>query len=936
MASEIRANKSTNRAGLGTVTYADTGIIVSGIVTCTELSGLTALNISGVGTASTLDINGDIDVDGHTNLDNVNIAGINTIGAVNQTVYSPHDSNWATRSALTLFGNYGGGLAFNDNNNNGWVQYVSGSGVDFWLKNGAVGGSLATSLKAEKGGSVELYENGTKVFETTSTGVDVTGTAGADALNVTGTSVVANLKSTNNNYVLGLAGNNSSVKSYFGTDSSGNFLLATGSGVDERLRITSSGTVGVNCTPTALPLEVKQLSADGGALRLRDSSAQYRYLEFDVTGALTQITARSNNSHGKINIGTLSQHGRRTCLFIDNVGDVGIGTDSPSYRLQVHHDNPGGLLRLLSSHEGDYDLRFVYQNSEANIWSYGSKDLTFGTRFSNKLHLVTSGPSKRLTIDGDLIGINETNPSNQLHIAGTTSTSAGGLLRLDATTGDNFIILDNTHDGSEWVFGNDSTTRDQFRMYYNGGSGYPGEPFVDLAAADGNVTIDGGTSTLVRIKGDSAGSAGLRLGGDSSQNQCTGYVEVHQDESHGGGFFYNGDGSPAFASSGETADYFSIHRLSSGARHSVMRWFHNSNDCEVQGNMLVDNGTSSTVYVRADNGGQAGVMCGGDNASGQTQSTGFFEAHQDDNYGGGFSYNGDGNPAFVSGETADHITFFRRDNNNRHRVFSYPYNGNNVNFAGNIEVQGSVFNYNSTNTMRGYFIGATSSQNATNGPLLAGTIHYGFGYQEAYSTSGGTWVHPYPDLVLGYHTGVSLGGHPNYGGCRFFGDHPSASSSLILSVGNGNNGVNVVNTFNAGTKNFRIAHPHPSKKYTHDLVHSAIEGPQVDLIYRGKIDLVGGAATVNIDTVSNMTDGTFVLLNRDVQCFTSNETGWTAVKGSVTGNILTITAQDNSCTDTISWMVVGERQDDKIKSVDSTDENGKLITEPLTIEETHM
>ena len=85
-----------------------------------------------------------------------------------------------------------------------------------------------------------------------------------------------------------------------------------------------------------------------------------------------------------------------------------------------------------------------------------------------------------------------------------------------------------------------------------------------------------------------------------------------------------------------------------------------------------------------------------------------------------------------------------------------------------------------------------------------------------------------------------------------------------------------------------------------------------------------------------MTDGTFVLLNRDIQCFTSNETGWTAVKGSVSGNILTITAENNSCTDTISWMVVGERQDDKIKSSELTTADGDLIVEPLTIEETHM
>ena len=254
-----------------------------------------------------------------------------------------------------------------------------------------------------------------------------------------------------------------------------------------------------------------------------------------------------------------------------------------------------------------------------------------------------------------------------------------------------------------------------------------------------------------------------------------------------------------------------------------------------------------------------------------------------------------------------------------------------------IEKDGNIWQALGTKyAQRGYFRTDTNQQNASNAATLAGALGYGFGYQEAYGTSGGGWSHPYPDLVLGFHTGISMGAYPNYGGIRFFNDHPSSSSTMIMSIGNGGNGVVVTNSLSKGGGSFRIAHPHPSKKYTHDLVHSFIEGPQMDLIYRGKIDLVGGSATVNIDTKANMTDGTFVLLNRDVQCFTSNETGWTAVKGSVSGNILTITAQDNSCTDTISWMVVGERQDDKIKSLDMTDDNGDLITEPLTIEETHM
>ena len=132
-----------------------------------------------------------------------------------------------------------------------------------------------------------------------------------------------------------------------------------------------------------------------------------------------------------------------------------------------------------------------------------------------------------------------------------------------------------------------------------------------------------------------------------------------------------------------------------------------------------------------------------------------------------------------------------------------------------------------------------------------------------------------------------------------------------------------------GSGSFKIDHPLPAKTDTHHLVHSFVEAPQADNIYRGSVDLVGGSATVNIDAAAGMTDGTFVLLNTNVQCFTSNESGWTAIKGSVSGNTLTITAQDSDCTDTISWMVVGERHDQHMKETEWTDSDGKVIVEPL-------
>lgn len=141
-------------------------------------------------------------------------------------------------------------------------------------------------------------------------------------------------------------------------------------------------------------------------------------------------------------------------------------------------------------------------------------------------------------------------------------------------------------------------------------------------------------------------------------------------------------------------------------------------------------------------------------------------------------------------------------------------------------------------------------------------------------------------------------------------------------------GATFSGSISKGSGSFKIDHPLPSKTDTHHLVHSFVEAPQADNIYRGSVDLVDGVATVNIDTEAGMTDGTFVLLNTNVQCFTSNESGWTAIKGSVSGNTLTITAQNNSCTDTISWMVVGERHDDHMKDTNWTDSNGKVIVEP--------
>jgi hypothetical protein len=146
-----------------------------------------------------------------------------------------------------------------------------------------------------------------------------------------------------------------------------------------------------------------------------------------------------------------------------------------------------------------------------------------------------------------------------------------------------------------------------------------------------------------------------------------------------------------------------------------------------------------------------------------------------------------------------------------------------------------------------------------------------------------------------------------------------------------NQNVSITGSLSKGSGSFKI--DHPLKPDTHHLVHSFIEGPKADNLYRGKATLIAGSAAVDLDEVGGMTPGTFEALNRDGQCFTSNEAGWTQVRGRVVGSVLTIEAQDATCTDEVSWLVIGERQDAHIMAANWTDNQGRVIVEPEKVDE---
>ena len=145
----------------------------------------------------------------------------------------------------------------------------------------------------------------------------------------------------------------------------------------------------------------------------------------------------------------------------------------------------------------------------------------------------------------------------------------------------------------------------------------------------------------------------------------------------------------------------------------------------------------------------------------------------------------------------------------------------------------------------------------------------------------------------------------------------NANSQVVGDLG-------VTGALSKGSGTFKITHPLNSEKW---LYHSFIEGPKADLIYRGKATITSGSSTVNIDTSSNMTEGTFVLLTQDPQIFLQNNSTWDKIKGSINGNLLNIISENTTDSFEIEWMVIAERADETIKKWNLTDENGHLIPE---------
>ena len=176
MASEIRANKQTNRVGLGTVTYTDTGIIVSGIVTANSFKG-DGSSLTGIDATALKDTAGAVKIQA------------NSSGAVHSGISTFNEIQLGDTKKIQL-GNSQDLQIYHDSNH----SYIDDAGTgNLRLRSGTLEitnlASNKTSAVFSSGGGQTLNFNNSTKFVTTNTGAIVTGVLTATSFSGDGSSL---------------------------------------------------------------------------------------------------------------------------------------------------------------------------------------------------------------------------------------------------------------------------------------------------------------------------------------------------------------------------------------------------------------------------------------------------------------------------------------------------------------------------------------------------------------------------------------------------------------------------------------------------------------------------------------------------------------------------------------------------------------------------
>jgi len=500
-----------------------------------------------------------------------------------------------------------------------------------------------------------------------------------------------------------------------------------------RLRIDSSGKVGIGTSSPDRLLDITDDTNDGTGGLVIHSYLPTLELD-DISGSGTNFILQHDATN------TLFKHGTTERMRIAANGNVGIGTTSPAYNLdieantaqaRIHSTAGNSVLRLDSVDDGESKIFFA-DNSASAIgtieYHHDSNYMSFDTVATERMRIDSSGR----------VGIGTTSPDSILEVVGadpiltirdasTSGASSHATLRLAETGVSDSLNLhyDISLDEGHLTFNYDNTgsnATERMRITSSGnvgiGTSSPAQalhvvgkirlesnfPTIEFADTDNNpdFTVTGGngrvafydeTNSAYRLVVNSSGNVGI--GTDSPQKKLhvkDGDIRIEStyprlyltDTDHNSDYsIINSNGSFLIYDDTNASNRMVIANTSGNVGIGTAS---PSSKLHVAGGATFDGGTSTIVDVMCDNSGNAELRL-----MGSTQGTGRLYVGQSLTYGGGIEYNGDSDPVTSNGGS-DNIVLYRRNNGVSEWTARNSHGDNNWEFRGTVTAAGAVIN----------------------------------------------------------------------------------------------------------------------------------------------------------------------------------------------------------------------------------------------------